>query len=205
MKKQFRTRLSVLILLVLLLIVLVSFAGAKYVTTKTHSTTITFSASLAENVILQESKAERQADGSYVLGGEYVQTNAYKLIPGLDIPKDPHIIIEGKTPIQAFLFVEVVSTLDTPVAYAIDDSNWQELAGVTGKNGGKVYQYISVLDENFSGDAINILKDKQVVVGQKLLSQSDAEEDLLAFYVTLIEKTTESATPAQAYAGYQQT
>ena len=64
-----RTRLIVLLLLALLLIGLISFAGAKYVTTITHHATITFSASLAENVILQEHKAVRQTDGCRV-GGE---------------------------------------------------------------------------------------------------------------------------------------
>ena len=118
-----RTRLIVLLLLALLLIGLISFAGAKYVTTITHHATITFSASLAENVILQEHKAVRQTDGSYALVTQkyandfpddeysaetFVHENSYTLIPGLDIPKDPKITILNKTPIKAFLFLEVV-------------------------------------------------------------------------------------------------
>lgn len=206
-KKQFRTRLTVLILLVLLLIGLIGFAEAKYATTISYRGTITFSASLATSVILQEHKAVPQADGSYVLGTEVVKENTYRLLPGLDIPKDPHIIIEGKTPIPAYLFVEVTDTLDVPVTYQMDD-NWLELTDIPKTDGVKVYYYRKALTNDDMTDGkitIQILKDDKVTVSQYLLNQSDNAEndtDILKFSVKLVEKYTNANDPAQAYRGY---
>ena len=194
---SFRARFRLLIVLTLLLIALTTFAVGKYITTIENESTVSFTARLAKDVILQEHLAVRQPDGSYQLGEEVVKGNSYKLIPGLDIKKDPHIIIQDKTPIPAYLYIEVVSTLDTPVTYEIDDSIWYELAGAPG-----VYYYKETIDENFSENPIYILKDNQITVGQLLLSQSDSAEDFLKFNVNLIEKVG-TATVQEVYNRYQ--
>ena len=196
-KMSFRARFRLLIVLTLLLIALTTFAVGKYITTIEQASTVSFTARLAKDVILQEHLAVRQPDGSYQLGEKVVKGNSYKLIPGLDIEKDPHIIIQDKTPIPAYLYIEVESTLDTPVTYEIDDSIWYELAGVPG-----VYYYKDTIDENFSENPIYILKDNQITVGQLLLSQSDSAEDFLKFNVNLIEKVG-TATVQEVYNRYQ--
>ena len=202
-KMSFRARFRLLIVLTLLLIALTTFAVGKYITTIEEESTVSFTANLAKDVILQEHKADRNADGSYTLTAEIATPdengyyNSYKLIPGLDIKKDPHIIIQDKTPIPAYLYIEVESTLDTPVTYEIDDSIWYELAGVPG-----VYYYKDTIDENFSENPIYILKDNQITVGQLLLSQSDSAEDFLKFNVNLIEKVG-TATVQEVYNRYQ--
>lgn len=195
-KMSFRARFRLLIVLTLLLIALTTFAVGKYITTIENESTVSFTARLAKDVILQEHLAVRQPDGSYQLDEEVVKGNSYKLIPGLDIKKDPHIIIQDKTPIPAYLYIEVESTLDTPVTYEIDDSIWYELAGVPG-----VYYYKDTIDENFSENPIYILKDNQITVGQLLLSQSDSAEDFLKFNVNLIEKVG-TATVQEVYNRY---
>lgn len=193
MKKQFRTRMVMLILLVLLLIGLVSFAGAKYATTISYTGRITFSASLAEDVILQEHLAVRQPDGSYKLDETVapVQANTYKLIPGLDIPKDPHIIIEGKTPIPAYLYIEVVdNTTNDALRYSLTDS-WSASSALAPKHEGEVYVY-SADDTNpakitSDPDKIYILKDNKFYVDQALLSGTGTNG--LTFYAYLVEAT----------------
>lgn len=196
-KMSFRARFRLLIVLTLLLIALTTFAVGKYITTIEKESTVSFTANLAKDVILQEHLAVRQLDGSYQLGEKVVKGNSYKLIPGLDIKKDPHIIIQDKTPIPAYLYIEVESTLDTPVTYEIDDSIWNELEGVPG-----VYYYKDAIDENFSENPIYILKDNQITVGQLLLSQSDSAEDFLKFNVNLIEKVG-TATVQEVYNRYR--
>ena len=196
-KKQVRNHLQLLIVLAMVLITLATFAVGKYIRELSFHGKVTFTANLAKNVILQEHLAVRQPDGSYQLGEEVVKGNSYKLIPGLDIKKDPHIINQDKTPIPAYLYIEVESTLDTPVTYEIDDSIWYELAGVPG-----VYYYKDTIDENFSANPIYILKDNQITVGQLLLSQSDSAEDFLKFNVNLIEKVG-TATVQQVYNRYR--
>ena len=186
-KKQFRTRLVVLSLLVVLLIGLIGVASGKYTTTISHRGKITFSASLAESVTIQETT-----------GTEYL------LIPGHDITKDPKIVITGKTTIPAYLFVEVVNTLDAPVTYGMA-SHWTELEGVTGPDGGKVYYYNTVLTNTNVPGSIGILNGNTVTVGQYLLSQSDDDgEDVLKFNVKLIEKVGD-ADAIKAYGGYKTT
>lgn len=219
-----RTRLIVLLLLALLLIGLISFAGAKYVTTITHHATITFSASLAENVILQEHKAVRQTDGSYRLVTQayanefpddeyidetFVYKNSYTLIPGLDIPKDPKITILNKTPIKAFLFLEVVETVnEEAIVFQVNDDLWKKTE-LTPKHNGVVYYYstdgsnAAVLGETIVKElTIPILKSNTIQVNQNVLSTLGTETKVLNFYVYLVEKTSESATPEDAYYGY---
>lgn len=220
-----RTRLIVLLLLALLLIGLISFAGAKYVTTITHHATITFSASLAENVILQEHKAVRQTDGSYRLVTQdyaddfpddkyidetFVYENSYTLIPGLDIPKDPKITILNKTPIKAFLFLEVVETVnEEAIVFQVNDDLWKKTDLKPKHNGGVVYYYSTdkttpvVLDEKIDNPlTVPILSPETIQVNQNVLSKLGTETEVLNFYVYLVEKTSEDATPEDAYYGY---
>ena len=99
MKKKVRMRLLVVILLLTLLIGMIGLASAKYTQTISIEGKITFSARLADSIAVQEHDAVRQADGTYVLHdgsikpgseetypNEIVNSNAYTLIPGVDIP-----------------------------------------------------------------------------------------------------------------------
>lgn len=220
-----RTRLIVLLLLALLLIGLISFAGAKYVTTITHHATITFSASLAENVILQEHKAVRQTDGSYALVTQkyandfpddeysaetFVHENSYTLIPGLDIPKDPKITILNKTPIKAFLFLEVVETVnEEAIVFQVDDNWWKKTDLKPKHDGGVVYYYSTdktnavVLDEKITNPlTVPILSQETIRVSQNVLSSLSKDAQVLTFHVYLIEKMSDTSTPEGAYYGY---
>lgn len=203
MKLKFRTRVVLLILLVALLIGLISFVDAKYADTISYRGKITFSAKLANNVELRESQIVRQADGIYETTGTTVTntTQNYKLVPGQDIPKNPHIIIEGKTKIPAYLYVEIVDTLDTVeigeeevklIDYSLTP-DWERAADQSlNKHGGTVYQYRGgiLTDTNTLTDPIYILQDNQVTVSQYVKSHDITQEqvnDNLTFYVYLIE------------------
>lgn len=184
-KKQFRTRLTVLILLVLLLIGLISFASGKYVKDQSFDGRVTFTASLADGVTIRETTG-----------------NEYLLIPGYDIPKDPSITVTGKTKIPAYLYVEVVDRIgNDAVRWQIDDTNWDELTNVTGSNGGKVYVYKTVLTGTPDG-SINILAGQKITVGQHLNCDGRTIQDGLTFYAKLIEKVGD-ADAVTAYNGYQ--
>lgn len=209
-KKQFRARLRLLIVLTLLLLGMIGFASAKYVQTISFQGSVTFTASLAENVILQEHKSVANSDGSYKLGEAVVKNNTYTLLPGLDIPKDPHIIIEGKTPIPAYLFVEVVDQIgNDAVKWQIDTANWVELKNsesqnVVGNNGGKVYVYKTPLTDTNVPTSINVLNEQKITVGQHLNCDGRTITGGLSFYVKLIEKVG-NADAIKAYGGYKTT
>ena len=203
MKLKFRTRVVLLILLVALLIGLISFVDAKYADTISYRGKITFSAKLANNVELRESKIVRKNDGTYETTAETITngTQSYTLVPGQDIPKNPHIIIEGKTKIPAYLYVEIVDTLDTVkigeeevklIDYSVTD-NWERaVAQSLNKHGGTVYRYRGgiLTDTNTPTAPIYILQDNQVTVSQYVKSHDITQEqvnDNLTFYVYLIE------------------
>ena len=128
------------LLLIIAVSVLIGSAVGKYRRSFTlEQATVTFTAKLAESVTLQEHKANRQPDGSYELDeNSTVAEIEYTLIPGLDVPKDPYVTITGKTPIDSYLFVEVVDeTSNGAISYAMSDK-WKALS-LTGKHDGAVY------------------------------------------------------------------
>ena len=204
MKLKFRTRVVLLILLVALLIGLISFVDAKYADTISYRGKITFSAKLANNVELRERKIVRKNDGTYETTAETITngTQSYTLVPGQDVPKDPHIIIEGKTDIPANLYVEIVDTSDTEkgvklIDYSVTDI-WERAADQSlNKHGGTVYKYKgdALTSANTPKDPIGILKGDKVTVSQYVKSHdltNEQAQDSLTFYVYLIETTSNS-------------
>ena len=206
MKKKVRIRLLVVILLLALLIGMIGLASAKYTKTISINGKITFSARLADSIAVQEHEAVRQADGTYVLHdgstkpgseetypNEIVNSNAYTLIPGVDIPKDPHIVISGKTKIQACLYLEVLdNTPNQAIEYTLEDY-WKETE-LAPKNldGAKVYVYYDKTNnKNFvitSDQTINILKNNTITVNQGLVLDGN-NNNSLKFSAYLEEKT----------------
>lgn len=195
-KKRPLWRILLMIAAVALICALIGSAVGKYIYTETLNASVTFSAEMAKNVVLQESEANRLPNGSYVLDKNTpTDANAYDLIPGLDVPKDPHIIITGKSPVKAYLFVEVVENLPGTgtITYSMA-SGWKELA-VSGKHGGKVYVYNEVLDENTTADPIYILENNLIYVSENLLGST--EDEVMKFYACLGE--TAAGNEASVY------
>lgn len=157
---------------------------AKYIRSVKLSGNVTFSASLADEFILAEHKTVRQPDGGYVTEAETVSKNDYLLMPGVDIPKDPYIIIGNKSSIPAYLFIEAVGTNPDAVKYEIDSGIWKSL-GIKGAHGGDVYVYTgggssaAVLDKNFDGQPIGLIKDNILTVSD---SYAHGESFGLDFY-----------------------
>lgn len=199
-KKQMRASgriMTLILLLSLILLGLIGFVAGKYAQDVSFDGKVVFSASLAKDVILRESTAQRQADGSYRLTEPFVLENNYVLIPGMDIPKDPHIIIEEKTNVPAYLFVEVVDRVGNDALFwKVDTSLWEAVPGTAGN----VYVYKTVL-ESTPEAPIYILEDNQVHISQHLNCDGRQISGPLTLRVKLIQKY-EDADPQQAYSGY---
>lgn len=169
--------------LAMALVCTLSVAGTlAYLTTRTtQDVTNTFMAAGGGKLVdgtfkVEEHKAVKQADGRYLLKDgvqlgetESVTENTYEVLPGVDLPKDPYITITDKTTAEAYLYVEVKDETGEVLEWEIDDTNWQELTSVTGKNGGQIYVYASngtatILNGEPEDYTVNILKDKQVTV-----------------------------------------
>ena len=177
-KKSYLMIASVLLAVILIIGLVVGLSSAKYKTEKHLTGDVKFTVKLADKILIQEHEAVRQDDGSYVLNDNIVVEQSYMLMPGVDVPKDPFITVEGKTPIPAYLYVEVVEKIivvengkeverfgfPETIKYDLiepDDSNSDEIKHgwtlledengdpVIGPNNGKVYVYSDILtDEN---------------------------------------------------------
>lgn len=111
MKKKLTTVLAIV------LVVALSVAGTyAYLTAQTDTVTNTFAvAGLIDkdaDFTLVESKANQQADGSYVLDtADKVKANNYVVVPGVDMPKDPTVNLKLKANIDAYVFLAVDNNL----------------------------------------------------------------------------------------------
>ena len=171
-------------------------------------TQITVAADLASKLEVWEHEAYRTALGDYRLktGAEegiaesLVKINNYTLMPGVDIPKDTFVRVSGKTEIDAYLYIEVKSTVSDPaVTFSVDASRWTRLTRTTGETvtpvvgpkGGSVYVYQSgtrINMDNFSGTQnIPVLTGNTVTVGQALNHGASAGSSVLEVYAYMAQ------------------
>lgn len=152
MKKK---TLTIAIALVLVVALAVGATWA-YLTAQSGPVTNTFTAgkAVAQNDLkLYEHEAKQNADGTYSLdkAAAPVTGNAYTVMPGVNLPKDPTVEVK-KADGPYYLFVEVTkgAKVDgTTLAYTVDGSKWVKLS-IDGK---EVYAYST------DGKAPAILKD----------------------------------------------
>ena len=144
MKKLQRFLPGVLIFAVLAASMLGGAVYGKYIYSQQLDGKVTISANLG-SVDIWESKANRKTDGSYSLDtSQQVKQNSYDLLPGLDVPKDPYVVVDKASAIPVYVFVEVVNKLGgSAVGYEIDTKNWIKISASenNGANGGTVYVY----------------------------------------------------------------
>lgn len=138
MKKK---TLTVAIALVLVVALAVGATYA-YLTAQTPAVKNTFVAGGAvadKDLKLFEHKAVKNADGTYTLGSDTTASNAYTVMPGVNLPKDPTVNVKAASG-EYYLFVEVAKGEkvdgDT-LSYAVDSSKWVKLA----VDGREVYAY----------------------------------------------------------------
>lgn len=172
-------------------------ASAKYRQQKVASTvpvTVNVSANLAAGLEIKEHAATRQDSGVYSLGDDTTSGNRYILMPGVDIPKDPFVLVTGKTAIPAYLYVEVVDDtgMSGTFTYSLT-SDWNELISVNGKHGGKVYVYRNgtpISDSNTDGGTLNvsILEGNKITISDSFdVTSQLASTNALSFYAYMAQ------------------
>lgn len=119
--KKTKTLKTLVVVLSVILLMCLTVAGTlAYLQVQTGSVQNTFAPSNID-LKLEESNADGGSD----------TTNAYKMIPGVDIAKDPKVTVTAD--IDSYVFVKVVESanFDTYMTYAIE-SGWTKLDGVDG-------------------------------------------------------------------------
>jgi len=141
--------------------------------------------------------ADEDKDGQYTLTD--VETDEgieYTILPGVNIPKDPTVdVVNLKS--NAYLFIKVVSTLETGLSYALDDC-WEAVDGYSG-----IYVYTvddsAVIDVQGATKTFeaNILADKQIVVATDYVANTPGS---LSFTAYMVQATGNGANAAEAWA-----
>lgn len=198
-QRQRRSLLTTIVILSLVLTTLCCVAQAKYLKmAELAEQMVTITVRLG-TIALEEHEAVRQTDGSYLLldgqGGrenKIVTSNTYILMPGVDVPKDPYVVISDKSPIEAYVYLEVDSDLPSTVTYLLEN-HWKALAGLPG-----VYVYApGGTPQTVTGnmDAISILQGNTVTVSQ---NYSGSDPVSLTFYAYLYQAFAGN-TPEEVY------
>ena len=155
---------------------------------------------LADDFKIIEHDVVTDEKGSYVTGtGTGDEGNTYEILPGETLPKDAKMVIDGKTKVQAYLYLEVCEDMTKDVyTWELADC-WVLLEGVTGKNNGLVYIYSDekgtpvIVTEDLE---VEIIKGGVVTVGD--VDISEITDDTLSFYGYLAQASV--GTPAEAFA-----
>ena len=146
---------------------LLSGMYAKYIV----SGNVNDSAQVADTGIRNMELLEHQAElknGKYKLNDEEVTGNEYKkVIPGVDIPKDPFIRLELEPNVKYELYVKVTRSDPFPetVTYSLSEK-WKLSESLSDTDQGVfVYKYEDIFNTEFN-DNIEILKDNMIYVNE---------------------------------------
>ena len=162
--------------------------------------------------IIEEPKITTDENGNVIVDSSASAVTGgqeYPLLPGIELPKDAKIKINGKTTVPAYLYVEVIDNLtDGVYEWGIEDC-WEALTDGTGKSvigpkNGKVYVYTEggkakAFTENTPAGGIGIIEGGKLTV--KDVSVEDITSDSLSFYAYLVQ----SASFDSAYEAYSST
>lgn len=201
-------RKTIYTILAVVLVCCIAVAGTlAFLTAETKEVKNTFTSTPTLGKIdLKEHEATANDKGVYTLGTAEVTSNSYKVLPGVDLPKDPFITISEKSDVASYLYVEVVDNLgaNSGLSYALT-SDWTKL-DVKGANGGDVYVYQNglLITEVNAPATVSILKDDVVTVGQDVnvgedgvditfygyMAQASAGADAAAAYTACFNNTT---------------
>ena len=140
------------------------------------------------------SGAEAETDAQKVT----VLWNNYKLLPGVNAPKDPFVHIDAgkKTDNGAYLFIKVTGLrADGNVSAAIDSTNWKPVSGIDGlyvyQTGNTAPEVITKASMNGTDLNLNVL-DQKATAGGKAVTVANltseelkADEDALDYEITV--------------------
>jgi len=196
------------VLLAMILLVGCAVGGTlAWLTAQTTEVKNTFtSAKLFDNPTDDFTLWEHQAedpdeDGKYTLNNTEVQANNYKILPGVNIPKDPTVDIVNLQE-NAYLYIKVNNALATGLSCTIDPAHWTALDATEYPN---VYVYsgdkaannvIAASGTDKKTFTVNILDEKQVVVEN---TYNGTGECTLSFNAYMVQATGNGANAAEAW------
>lgn len=147
-----------------------------------------------DNFEIKEYAIAPDGKGNYTLTNTETDANSYTVVPGVTLDKDAFVKLTRTNETPAYLFIEVVNTLDSDVFTMDVDTQWGELAGVTGKYNGDVY----VLGTAANPTVLNAVTDGKyhIISGNKVtvadnndLGITAGSTDTIKFYAYISQAT----------------
>lgn len=145
MKYVQKPKFLIPVLLLLILLVVGSIAGyamGRYRTDVVLTDSVTVRTRLADSFRLETTRS----------GGARSEDDTAYLLPGAELAL--RLSLEGKTAIRSYLYVEITGDLEPSMVA----EGWKLLEGVTGKHGGAVYAWQTVLDGTEEDLTVGILR-----------------------------------------------
>lgn len=97
------------------------------------------------------------------------------VVPGVDIPKNPYVVTDGKNEVPCYLYIEVSkNNVPDTVTFEIREE-WRKIENITGQNGGDVYFYKDIVKANEKKDKIEIVKNNKIYVSQNYTLKNNSE------------------------------
>lgn len=208
MKKNMKKVLAIVLAVVLIVGATIG-ATLAWLTAQTEKVTNTFTSAKLfaepENdfTLWEHEATDEDKDGAYELNNQKeVTSNTYKILPGVDIPKDPTVdVVELQE--CGYLYITVATnSLPTGVTYSIDSNEWEVLSGYSGvwvyKGSQAVNNVISASVNAKKSFTVNILTDKEVLVADDYTPV--ANPGTLTFNAYMVQATGNGANAAEAWA-----
>ncbi len=102
-----------------------------------------------------------------------VMENRYEtVVPGMTIPKDSYILIDGSQEVDCRLYLEVCESTAGWFSYVINTDQWKYQSAMTGSHGGKVYLYNPRIAPNEVMEVHQIFTDQMITVRETLRSKT---------------------------------
>lgn len=187
-----------LLLLTLLSVWLICGLFAKYTVSETGSDSARIAA--MGTVAVQEHEAVLLTDLKEMAGGNTnyalnttaatVSKNTYTAVPGIVIPKDPFIVLDGKNEVACTLYLEVVDGSKGYAKFEIGDK-WEKSDEFEAQHEGTIYVYKDTIAAKEGKKITGILKNNQIRIIDTYANKKDTtikeDEFSIDFYAYLVQ------------------
>ena len=123
--------------------------------------------------IISDINEKISANSIYKFGNDTKNAIEYEyVVPGVDIPKNPYVVTDGKNEVPCYLYIEVVKdNVPDTITFEVSEE-WVKIENITGKNDGDIYSYKSIVNTNEKKNKIEILKDNKIYVSQNFSAEN---------------------------------
>ena len=182
-----KKKIALAVMALVLVCAVSALSTIAYLTKTSNSVTNTFVAT--EGLIDNPQDEDPTGNGFFIVetdasedaeeGDETIVGNSYIVTPGVDIDKDAAVRVTGKTDVASYVIIEVLADMSDKLTYTVDSASWVDLE-TEGPNGGDLYVYYLIVDEDM--DDVAILDGNKITVADDYDPDEETDPSSLEFY-----------------------